>query len=307
MCGNREAEGMNTTITSATAQSTTSMSSPFALGAMLSGKRVERWKASSPTEDARLVEPLKMRAVRHVILSSDLFHEDVPDEWIDRVFAVMALAPQHVFQVLTKRSARMREYLSGVGLMMRVTHAGARMMDDGDGAYSQLANTRWPLPNVWLGVSAEDQKRADERIPDLLATPAAVRFASAEPLLGPISFKRRKDHGRLHSEHWDYLAGVWQEFDGDHYRSGKIPKLDWIIVGGESGPGARPMDNAWAQSIVDQCKAAGVAVFVKQLSSGGPKAIKDMALFPEGLRVREMPSAGHLLDGIKHNAMPEVR
>jgi len=132
---------------------------------------------------------------------------------------------------------------------------------------SEQIGAHWPLPNVWLGVSAEDQQRADERIPLLLQTPAAVRFVSAEPLLGPIRFKQQNPDG-----FWPPNAPQpdvawlrhkdWPD-DFQYWTTG----LDWVIVGGESGPGARPMDLAWARSIVEQCKAAGVACFVKQLGA----------------------------------------
>ena len=168
----------------------------------------------------------------------DLFHEAVPDAWIDRVFAVMALCPQHTFIVLTKRSARMRAYVS------RLCSTPDNDSDEVDAIATEAASitgavedafANGPLPNVWLGVSTEDQRRADERIPDLLATPAAVRLVSAEPLLGPISFNTID-----------------------------LPGLDWIIVGGESGKGARPMHPDWARSIRDQCAAADVPYFFKQ-------------------------------------------
>jgi protein gp37 len=265
---------------------------------MVNGKPVWTGKlAMAP--DHILTEPLRRRkpTMWFVNSMSDLFHEDVPDEWIDRVFAVMALAPQHTFQVLTKRSKRMREY-------MRALQDGERRLDvdfeQFKRAYGDAKNFPFAIPNVWLGVSAEDQRRADERIPDLLATPAAVRFISAEPLLGPVRF----DVFRIPPEPMElpfinaltghrhgWPGGVIDGPTNTHFitEAPVSPKLDWIIVGGESTSGARPMDKAWAQSIVDQCKAAGVAAFVKQLSSGGPKAIKDMALFPEGLRVRDMP------------------
>ena len=243
--------------------------------------------------EATLTAPLRRRkpTMWFVNSMSDLFHEDVPDEWIDRVFAVMALAPQHTFQVLSKRAKRMREYMAEPERAHVVARSLLKMWAidntipnpkrtitdetlrlDMDQPDDHAMIKPWPLPNVWLGVSAEDQRRADERIPDLLATPAAVRFVSAEPLLGPIDFDEVIPNPMI----WNYLTG----FDG---------VLDWVIVGGESGHGARPMDNAWAHSIVEQCKAAGVAVFVKQLSSGGPKAIKDMALFPDQLQLRQMP------------------
>jgi protein gp37 len=251
--------------------------------------------------DSVLHAPLRRKKPTMYFVNSmaDLFHEAVPDAVIDRVFAVMALSPRHIFQVLTKRAKRMREYFSNPDLRSkRIAQAFldlmiARMVinhitDDNyplkDGQPDdepRLATL--PLPNVWLGVSAEDQVRADERIPDLLATSAAVRFVSAEPLLSALDFTSLSPNG---IQRIDALRG--RSTTPDY---GGWPRLDWIIVGGESGDRARPMHPDWARSIRDQCQAAGVAVFVKQLSSGGPKAIKDMALFPEDLRVREMPNA----------------
>jgi len=195
--------------------------------------------------DHILTAPLRWKKPRKIFVNSmgDLFHESVPDEWIDKVFAVMALCPQHTFQCLTKRSKRMREYM---------THGGPSLQDMAMvpqvGKSVMTANTDWPLPNVWLGVSAEDQARADERIPDLLATPAAVRFVSAEPLLSAIDFVQFQTP--------DFTT--W--FDG----------LSWVIVGGESGPSFRPMQIEWAESIRQQCEAAGTAFFFKQVS--GPRS-----------------------------------
>ena len=196
--------------------------------------------------DHILTEPLRRKKPTTWFVNSmgDLFHEAVPDAWIDRVFAVMALCPQHTFIVLTKRSARMRAYVS------RLCSTPDNDSDEVDAIATEAASitgspcaagavedafANGPLPNVWLGVSTEDQRRADERIPDLLATPAAVRLVSAEPLLGPISFNTID-----------------------------LPGLDWIIVGGESGKGARPMHPDWARSIRDQCAAADVPYFFKQ-------------------------------------------
>ena len=231
-----------------------------------------------------LLKPLSWKKPRTIFVNSmgDLFHEDVPDEWIDRVFAVMALCPQHTFQVLTKRSARMLAYLRHGAVGRRVglqvcdlqEHAPdvVLLLDRSDAPFAPPGNRillgQWPLPNVWLGVSAERQKEADERIPDLLNTPAAVRFVSAEPLLGSIDFERIKcpnacpppDYcNHCHPDGGD-ATGTF-----DALQRG----LDWIIVGGESGPGARPMHPDWARSIRDQCAAAGVPFFFKQHGSWG--------------------------------------
>lgn len=224
-----------------------------------------RWHAD------RLDAPLRWRKPRRVFVNSmsDLFHDAVPDEFIDLVFAVMVLAPQHTFQVLTKRPERMRDYFGSmversVAIEEVDVVANARRRcageDDPRGSRSWHSETARfakglaavhamgrrgiPLPNVWLGVSCEDQRAADERIPLLLQTPAAVRFLSCEPLLGPIGIPN----------------GWLGEFDGQG-------GIDWVIAGGESGPGARPCDVAWIRSIVEQCNAERVACFVKQLGA----------------------------------------
>ncbi len=203
-----------------------------------------RWTGRVQLVERHLEDPLRWRDRRRIFVNSmsDLFHEALTDEQIDRVFAVMAHAPQHTFQVLTKRPGRMRDYV--IAAADRVAAAAHDLADTHD---LSAADSAWPLPNVWLGVSTEDQAAADERIPPLLATPAAVRFISAEPLLGPMELSGN---------------GTWWTENG-------VPngprRLDWVIVGGESGPGARPMDLAWARAIVAQGRAAGVPVFVKQM------------------------------------------
>lgn len=220
-----------------------------------------------------LERPLSWQKPRRVFVNSmgDLSHESVPDEWIDHVFAVMALAPQHTFQVLTKRSARMREYLSGEALR-RVARAANRIRTV-DGLIG------WPLPNVWLGVTAEDQTRANERIPDLLATPAAVRFVSCEPMLGPVDLTQIGGGYTI----FDSLSGREETHSGSLYK--RVPSLDWVICGGESGPNARPMHPDWARGLRDQCAAAGVPFHFKQW----------------GKR-----HAGRLLDGVAHLEFPTI-
>jgi protein gp37 len=197
----------------------------------------------------RLDQPLQWRKPKRVFVNSmsDLFHEYVTDEFIDRVFAVMALAPQHTFQILTKRPHRMRHYISGEGTgnggSLRRAHEVIKQanqaMLDGKGVWPG-----WPLPNVWLGVSCEDQKTADLRVPVLLEIDCAVRFLSCEPLIGPIALGS--------------VPGV-----------GVLDALHWVIVGGESGPGHRSMDLDWARSIRSQCAAARVPFFFKQ--GNGPR------------------------------------
>lgn len=203
----------------------------------------------------KLALPLRWTRPRKVFVNSmsDLFHDKVPDEYIARVFAVMALAPQHTFQVLTKRHGRMRSLLSCDDFRSEVTQTfvgwAVEDLSLKTGHLESATGDWWPLPNVWLGVSAEDQKRADLRIPALLDTPAAVRFVSAEPLLGPID---------LHGDPIGKDSVFW------------IGHLDWVIVGGESGPGARPMHPDWARSMRDQCVAAGVPFLFKQWGEWSP-------------------------------------
>ena len=201
----------------------------------------------------RLEQPLKWRKPRRIFVCSmaDLFHDDVPDEYIAQVWAVMALAPQHTFQVLTKRHARMRSLLTSVAFHIQVMLAVWERVD--------RPGIKMPLPNVWLGVSAEDQKRADLRIPKLLDTPSAVRFVSAEPLLGPVRL--------CHCVHPNF-GGDGPEIDCPLH--GAV-KLDWLIVGGESGPKARPMHPDWARSLRNQCTTAGVAFHFKQWGAHIPR------------------------------------
>jgi protein gp37 len=255
---------------------------------------------------ARLDAPLDWRKPRKIFVNSvsDLFHEDVPDEFIDQVFAVMALAPQHTFQILTKRAERMRQYVTHAGDtgLVGVSHAWAN--------HRPMPNQSltWPLPNVWLGVSVENQRFADERIPLLLQTPAAVRFISAEPLLGPVDLNGLPDVKGDPS--WDVSAlhGVRECAFGATVSREMIARLDWVIVGGESGKDARPFNLAWGRSIVTQCRAAGVACFVKQLGANPthdrPTHLGEALLpldlrdshggdpleWPEDLRVRQMPA-----------------
>lgn len=253
------------------------------------------------TEHPDVLElPLRWRKPRRIFVNStsDLFHKGVSDEFIARVFAVMAVTPQHTFQVLTKRHGRMRALLSSETFR----HEVALYVRHRDELYSREL-VGWPLPNVWCGVSVEDQRWADVRIPALLDTPAAVRFISAEPLLGPV------DLGTLDTRDGviDALVG-----NGDHVRRDggeltswvnprPLPRLDWVIVGGESGPGARRMDLGWARQIVELCWAADVPVFVKQLgSTHGLRKGGDMDTWPEDLRVREFPAVAGPADPHGH-------
>lgn len=253
--------------------------------------------------DHVLTAPLRRNKPTTYFVNSmgDLFHEDVPDDWIDRVFAVMALCPQHTFQVLTKRAARMREYFAARQDGDPWAEAADHLADliGNEDHPNVLEPSEIPLPNVWLGVSVEDQRRADERIPDLLATPAAIRFISAEPLLGPVDISPRLNGCYECAAECGYRAGnsnpprqekchhcgLEGDFLGEFCSECGLQDfgylcpncaanvvqfhpdttiLDWVITGGESGPGARPMHPDWARSLRDQCSAAGVPFFFKQ-------------------------------------------
>lgn len=288
----------------------------------------ERWRGikGHPYEqgfDLRLVpekldEPLSWKKPRRVFVNSmsDLFHEEVPDEFIADVFAVMWEAWKHTYQVLTKRAERMASLLSnprfpwavGVRAYARLSPAKKEVLTQDDLIRDVM--DCWPLRQCWLGVSVEDQKRADERIPHLLRTPAAVRFLSCEPLLGPVDLWKpcsllcpqcRGVREVQNSEE----GGIWIDCPCE-----RLAGLRWVIVGGESGHGARPCDIAWIRSIVQQCKAAGTPCFVKQMGSrpavSGARSINgellpdgilclrdkkggDPAEWPSDLRVREFP------------------
>lgn len=302
----------------------------------------------------KLDAPLKWRKPRRVFVNSmsDLFHKDVPFEFVDRVFAVMASSSRHTYQVLTKRPERMAAYLARVTAMgaehanlfqsslidyysrhgvdlscpyqvpgrptpeLRFIYDSAvgvdprsRIEDRAKGAFGETHWRPWPLSNVWLGTSVENQETADERIPHLLRCPAAVRFLSCEPLLGSLRM--------------------------NFTDMGDVDDLGWIIVGGESGPGARPMHPQWARDLRDQCVSAGVPFFFKQWgewrdgSWGGPPAAvlsNGRYVFPDTYEGRVALSAelrgewdrfhpaamarvgkkhaGRLLDGREWNEMP---
>jgi protein gp37 len=267
--------------------------------------RGPRWTGKIRLVEDALELPLHWRKPRRVFVNSmsDLFHEDVPDEFIAAVFGVMASSPQHTFQILTKRAGRLRRWLAWLEQMAervaavfdedpltwRRAHvlraAALRQGAHPKASAGDLEERGWPLPNVWLGVSVEDQRAADERIPHLLATPAAVRFLSCEPLLGPV------DLG-------DALSREGAPLDhGGASAEQEVPAIDWVIVGGESGYRARPLEVEWVRSIVEQCRAAGVPAFVKQLGSAwtGPSYPftdtkgADPEEWPADLRVRQYP------------------
>ena len=296
----------------------------------------------------RLADPLRWKKPRRIFVNSmgDLFHEKLIDDVIDQVFAVMASASQHQFLILTKRPKRMRHYFNDLrarGLQALADYEARKreyfethkrefrvgytipdpptpelraLYDTAAAAEHQpLSGTNspafcgfsggeyhwrsWPLPNVWLGVSVEDQETAIARIPALLETPAAVRFVSAEPLLGPIDLQKAAYAACRDSRgNWDLKA-----------------YLHWVIVGGESGPGARPMHPDWTRSLRDQCQTAGIPFFFKQWGEWLPQdhfhcslAYGAAVTFLSKMRFVRLgkQGAGRSLDGLEWDAYPEV-
>lgn len=255
---------------------------------MVGGK--PRWTGRVELVEERLTLPLRWaRGVPgcnqcFITSTSDPFHENLPFEAIDRLFAVMALRPDWIFQVLTKRSARMREYCrfrftegygqGGGGRLGNILQEIDRL-----GQFDPSVPLHWPLRNVWLGVSVEDQERADERREDLRAAPAAVKFVSYEPALGPVDWTG-----------WDFVHQ--------------------IISGGEGGPRARAAHPAWFRNTRDWCAPRGVAYFHKQ--NGEWASVSEVEgpgghhSFPDGAAVRRVgkKAAGRLLDGVEHSGMP---
>jgi protein gp37 len=350
------------------------------------GERTDEWNGEVHFVEKHLLDPLKWKRYgniecvgkgklarlevesrpRRIFVNSvsDLFHESVPDEWIDRIFAVMALCPQHTFQVLTKRPARMLAYLTSDLVSHRIAMAICGFVKSGPVSIVRKINTYadwveerhpdldgfirdWPLPNVWLGVSVENQAAADERILLLLQTPAAVRFISAEPLLGPVDLS--KFLGFQHEDEIgiENIDQSLPEAQAMGMHDPWVHGLDWVICGGESGPGARPMHPDWARELRDQCARASVPFFFKQWGEWLPVmcdgALDDTAWIDWGewlpvmcdgalddtawidkeagvvhgrgqvINASDEPqrvgkkAAGSLLDGVEHKAFPEVK
>jgi protein gp37 len=266
-----------------------------------------RWTGKIQLVPGKLDEPLRWRRPRRIFVNSmsDLFHEGVPDEYIAAVFGVMAACPQHTFQILTKRAERMRRwfelYADGFGPSLDPPVMKATLWIEAQRRLDVPMKARvdprayggerpWPLPNVWLGVSVENQEQADVRISELLQTPTAVRFLSVEPLLGPADLTRWLTElcpdcggtGECSAQNHDdpkfspcaQCAGPYARLRAGRVRASD-PRLHWCIVGSESGPGARPMHVEWARSIVDQCLAAGVPMFTKQIATPEGRAAGD--------------------------------
>jgi len=241
-----------------------------------------RWTGKVVFDVGHLFDPLRWRTPRKVFVNSmsDIFHDDLTNEQIAAMFGVMAAAPRHTFQVLTKRAHRMRAWFGWLEGEARACNGGVGMtpaarcfvaandpyftlngqpnlIRRGDVANAALSAS-WPLRNVWMGVSVESQEYADKRIPVLLGTPAAVRFLSCEPLLGPLTLEDLDPHWVEHPLACRPQRGAWCALTGQ-------PRVDQVIVGCESGPRARACELDHVRSIRDQCLRAGVALFVKQL------------------------------------------
>lgn len=242
----------------------------------------------------RLDQPKRWRKPRMIFVNSmsDLFHEQVPDDFIARVFAAMAAAPQHTFQVLTKRPERMRDWFAweGQGINRCGTVRNEFDWHFSEGLDPMMRLFDWPLPNVWLGTSIENRRYVGRA--DLLRqTPAAVRFISAEPLLGPlvwdgVSYQSHGDGGRPEP----IPAEAWEDgFDGPDL---DLTDIDWLIVGGESGKGYRPIREEWVTDLLYRCEEEDTAFFLKQMGGYRPGgALEDL---PEDLRVRQFPSAASI-------------
>lgn len=225
-------------------------------------------------------KPLKI----FVNSQSDLFHKDVDTDFIAKVFAIMALTPQHEYQILTKRHARMRSVLTdtctcgnghapGVHFRSRMAWAVSKANPDRipgvpDDAEHRVNNAPWPLPGVWMGVSVENQQWADTRIPALLDTPAAIRWISAEPLLGPIDLTRISASSKQQPDMVYDALGQRYGVPG-RWQAATSARLNWVVAGGESGPKARPMHPDWPRSLRNQCAAAGVPYLFKQWGTWG--------------------------------------
>lgn len=246
-----------------------------------------RWSGAVRFHPDVLIKPLGWRKPRRIFVCSmsDLFHEETTSHQIAAVFGAMVVCPQHTFQVLTKRPERAAEWLCPENEALVIQ--SLRDLVGKDVAFSGQGRTNWlrfrgdslfPLPNVWFGTSAEDQATADERIPWLLQCQAAVRFVSYEPALGPVTFRWAKWHDYETQAKERRASGadvLTNHLDG-------LRSIDWIIAGGESGPGWRPAEASWFRAARDQCAETGTAFFMKQMA--GKKTI------PADLRIREFPA-----------------
>ena len=236
------------------------------------GNRLE-WTGQVKFLRERLEQPLHWRKPRMIFVNSqsDLFHETIADEQLDQIFAVMALTPQHTYQVLTKRPERMAKYMNWCERRHKangkpISFCRVDAVEEHMAEFSHAVIDVWPLPNVWLGVTVENQQAVNERIPFLLQTPAAIRFLSCEPLLEKVDLEKAFAVIDVNGEPFGPVCDP----DGSD-------NIGWVIAGGESGHSARFCDIDWIQSIVDQCNDFDVPCFVKQLGSN-PVTQKEWAV-----------------------------
>jgi protein gp37 len=263
----------------------------FKRGHLWQGER-ERTTTANWAKPRRWNREAADKGIRFKVFTNslaDFFDNQVPEQWRWQAWNLIRSTPYLDWLILTKRPQNI-----------------AKMLPD---------DWRHGWPNVWLGTTVENQEEADRRVPHLLSVPAAVRFLSCEPLLGPVELKRihRREVGSWSSH--NFLTGVWQDNDGDSFHCGHAQKLDLVICGGESGPGARPMHPDWARTLRDRCAAASVPFFFKQWGEYHPEDQPDdvpgedwgnIANYPDGTIALKVGKkrAGRLLDGREHNGMP---
>jgi protein gp37 len=253
----------------------------------------------------KLEEPLRWKKPRMVFpcSMSDLFHKSISDDYRTQIFAVMALSPRHTYQVLTKRAEEMLAFMTWLAEEPADTLSDAAGDLFGEEAHCWVANwlngwsrpegivddnpcngtvPRWPLPNVWVGATICNQEEADRNVPLLLQTPAAVRFVSVEPMLGDIDLDGKLPIWRCQacgeapaiSEGWRWNGNNWQHHHGypvGHIDADYFPGIDWVICGGETGAGARPVHPGWVRGLRDQCVSAGVPFFFKSWGDWAPE------------------------------------
>jgi protein gp37 len=228
-----------------------------------------KWTGKVELHEEKLTMPFGVDRPSRIFVNAfaDVFHEEMTDAAIDRVFAVMAATPQHRYVILTKRQKKMQAYMADPATAGRVAAAIAVLGRDGK-------VESWPPANVWLGVTTENQKEAERRVPTLLQTPAAVRFVAAEPLLSAVEFKP------------EWLPGA----------GAAGPTIDWVMGGGESGPNARPIQLDWVRALRDQCARTGTPFYWNDWGAAKPdgQAAKDAA--PD--------AANRTIDGALHEAFP---
>lgn len=270
-----------------------------------------RWSGKTRTVPEHLRDPLRWRRPRRIFTDSmsDLFYEGFSDYDIDRVVAVMIISsthefsPGHIFQTLTKRPERMRHYFADPRTQERVADVAGNMMEDGDAWSDGIRFRKAGLlhPNMWWGTSVENQAAANERIPQLLATTAAVRFISAEPLLGLVELDKIETVNRTtglteRMNELEHVIGIGVD----------RPALDWVIVGCESGPRARHCDVEWLREIRDATRRYHVPLFLKQQTYETDIQIGDGSFTKgrgfNGAHVVELP----YLDGVQYAQFPET-